>query len=77
MVPTWIDRLLENDIAASIGAAIVFLILILLLVLDLVPAEHKEAAGALATASGGFALAAFRRAGAPKRRELASRSPER
>jgi len=74
MVPQWVDSLLENDRLASIGAALVFVLIVVLLVFDLVPAEHKETAGALATTSGAFALAAFRRSGAEARR--ATQDPE-
>jgi len=75
MVPQWIDRALENDKAAAIGAALVFLVLVAMLAAGVMPEAHKEAAGSIAAAAGAFSLAAFRRAGAPKRRAL-SREPE-
>jgi len=75
MVPQWVDRLIENDTFAAIGAALVAVILLVLIWAGAVPAEHSEAAGALAAAASTFSLAAFRRAGAPKRREL-NRAPE-
>ena len=64
-----IDSLLENDTVAALGGALVCILGTVAVSLDWVP-WHEEAVGAIATAAGAFALAAFRRAGNTKRRQL-------
>ncbi len=62
-----LDSALENDALAAVGASCVALLGVLALSLGVVPAQHTEAVGSIATAAGLFAAAAFRRAANRKR----------
>lgn len=64
-----IDGLLENDTFAAIGGALVCVIGWVVVGMNWAPG-HEESVGSIATAAGAFSLAAMRRAGNAKRRQL-------